>query len=97
MLKITTPDQQKKAGFIKELLASHKQFEDLISIGAYVKGSNPKLDAAIILKDQIDDFLKQKIDEKYSFEETLFLLDDIYNKLYSNKDEETVKNDLIFE
>ena len=65
MIKITSTEHQNKASFIKELLAAYKSNEDLISIGAYASGANPKVDLAIHLKDKIDSFLRQDIDEKY--------------------------------
>ncbi|HOV14409.1 MAG TPA: FliI/YscN family ATPase, partial [Spirochaetota bacterium] len=63
MVKITKREQQDQAGFIRELLSEYKKNEDLINIGAYARGSNPKVDLAIDLKDRIDEFLKQKIEE----------------------------------
>lgn len=96
MIKITSNEHQNKANFIKELLSAYKSHEDLISIGAYASGSNPKVDLSIILKDKIDAFLKQDIEEKYSFKETLEELNDVYNQVYSQT-EKTEKEDLIFQ
>lgn len=56
MVKITNNNQQEKAAVIRELINAYRQNEDLISIGAYATGSNPKVDLAIALKDTIDDF-----------------------------------------
>ncbi len=92
MIKVTTKDHQEKAAFIKELLAVYKANEDLISIGAYASGSNPKVDAAIMLKDIIYDFLKQKIDEKFSFEETYELLNEIITSSFGSKEESEEKS-----
>ncbi len=78
MIKITSRDHQEKAGLVKELLAAYKSHEDLISIGAYARGSNQTVDLAIMLKDKIDEFLKQRIDESYSFDETIDELNDIF-------------------
>ncbi|MBN2545279.1 MAG: FliI/YscN family ATPase [Spirochaetes bacterium] len=86
MIKITTMEHQEKANFIKELLAVYKANEDLISIGAYASGSNPKVDIAIMLKDVIYDFLKQKIEEKFSFEESYELLNEIVNSSFGNRE-----------
>ena len=96
MIKITNSEHQNKSNFIKELLASYKSHEDLISIGAYASGANPKVDLAILLKDKIDSFLKQEIDEKYSIMETLEELDGIYKQFF-NQQEETEKEDLLFQ
>lgn len=96
MIKITGSEHQNKANFIKELLASYKSHEDLISIGAYASGANPKVDLAILLKDKIDSFLKQEIDEKYSMSETLNELDGIYKEFFSQENEPE-KEDLMFQ
>ena len=96
MIKITSSEHQNKANFIKELLASYKSHEDLISIGAYASGSNPKVDLAVLLKEKIDLFLKQEINEKYSLSETLEELDGIYSGFFS-KEEEPEKEDLLFQ
>ena len=51
-------------------MATYKDSEDLINIGAYVKGSNKKIDMAIAYNDSLNNFLCQGIDEKSTFEET---------------------------
>ncbi len=59
---------------IKSILATHKKAEDLINIGAYVKGSNPKIDQVIDMLDDINAYLCQGIDEQVSYDEGLQLL-----------------------
>ncbi len=59
---------------IKDIAAVHKNAEDLISIGAYNRGSNPEIDYAIEKIEIINTFLKQGINEKVSFENTIFEL-----------------------
>jgi flagellum-specific ATP synthase len=56
---------------IKDTMAVYKNAEDLISIGAYNRGSNPKIDYAIDKIEIINNFLKQGIKEKVSFESTI--------------------------
>jgi flagellum-specific ATP synthase len=58
------------AGQMREWLASYAQAEDLINIGAYVKGTNPKIDQAVYVQDRINGFLKQRIDEKANYADT---------------------------
>ncbi len=55
----------------KEILAVYKGSEDLISIGAYAKGSNPNIDFAISKIDDFNGFLKQRTTEKAEFEKTI--------------------------
>lgn len=62
------------AGKLKENLSIYKESEDLINVGAYVKGSNPLIDKAIKLNSGINSFLRQGIDENYQYKETLDLL-----------------------
>lgn len=63
MLKVITPEHKISAGEIKELMSIHREAEDLINIGAYVKGSSEKIDRAIACIDGINQFLKQRIEE----------------------------------
>lgn len=65
------------AGKFRELLQIYKEAEDLINIGAYVSGSNPKIDKAISLIDKIYDFQKQSPKDSFSFEQTLSHLKEI--------------------
>ena len=62
------------------MIATYNNSEDLIAIGAYEKGSDPRIDKAVLLKPVIDSFLQQGIYETSSFEETIKLLIDIYKQ-----------------
>ncbi len=59
MPQITTAEHQAAARYIRQLLAAHRDNEDLISIGAHRPGINPLVDAAIAAKDHINSFLQQ--------------------------------------
>ena len=61
-----------------ELLSEYREAEDMISIGAYSEGSNPKVDRALQLKSKIDEFLRQDINEPSQFDDTL---NSLYNAL----------------
>jgi flagellum-specific ATP synthase len=63
MIDVVSPEHRKAAGEIKELMAIYREAEDLINIGAYVKGSSPKIDHAIKCIDNINQFLRQDIRE----------------------------------
>ncbi len=60
-----------------EILATYRKSEDLINIGAYVAGSNPKIDYAIKMIDQINDYLKQPVDQGAPLEESISRLQQI--------------------
>lgn len=74
MSAITDSDHKSAANKVKDLMATYKESEDLINIGAYSKGTNPKIDRAIDKIDSINEFLTQDVLEKYSFEETVTIL-----------------------
>jgi FliI/YscN family ATPase len=62
MPDVTTADHRLKAGQVREWLAILRDSEDLISVGAYVPGSNPKIDDAISRREAITGFLRQTPD-----------------------------------
>lgn len=64
MRDIVEPDHTESAAKIREILATHKEAEDLINIGAYVAGSNPKIDYAISRIDAVNEFLCQGMEER---------------------------------
>ena len=59
---------------LRELLALHREKEDLIAIGAYAPGSDHRIDRAIELLPSIEGFLKQSVDEPTPSDETDRLL-----------------------
>ncbi|MBO6586855.1 MAG: FliI/YscN family ATPase [Gracilimonas sp.] len=63
MTKIVTPEQRQIAMKARELLATYREAEDLINIGAYVKGSNPKIDESIKKHPGLESFLIQDLNE----------------------------------
>lgn len=85
MRDIIPPRHLELAGKARTVLASYSEAEDLINIGAYAKGSNPKIDYAISKIDQINDFLKQDFNETSTLKKTLGQLGTL---LSERKDEE---------
>jgi len=63
---------------LKQVLSYYRDAEDLIQIGAYVRGSDKKVDWAIEKIEEVNDFLKQGMDEGFTFQETLKLLENIF-------------------
>lgn len=63
MAKIVTNEQRAIAMKARELLATYREAEDLINIGAYVKGSNKKIDESIRKQPQLESFLIQDMNE----------------------------------
>ena len=75
--KVTGPNIKKAAGALRRMLATYREAEDLINVGAYVEGSNAEIDEAIAKMPEINDFLVQAIDEKHPIEETYRRLGEI--------------------
>ncbi len=70
MVDITDDRHQRSAGQIREWMATYQKNEDLISIGAYNQGSNPKIDQAIHMQARIEKFLRQGRNEVSNFGES---------------------------
>lgn len=77
MTSIVTEEHRECASKLRDILSIYEKNSDLISIGAYKSGTNPKLDFAISKIDKLNEFLKQGIHEKFSYEETLEQMEDI--------------------
>ena len=59
MSKVASKEHKIVASHLRDLLASYKANEDLINVGAYARGSNPKVDKAILIYEDLMDLLKQ--------------------------------------
>ena len=75
--KITNQEHQIKAGRVRELISAYSKAEDLINIGAYESGSNPKIDLAIDKHEQINSFLRQSHNESSGLEDSISQLMEI--------------------
>lgn len=74
--------QQKQAGrALREAMANYRQAEDLINLGAYTGGSNPKIDSALRIRESLAGFLKQEVEERSPFSQTLERLDRVASEL----------------
>jgi len=71
MPKIVSKEQRKISMKARELLATYREAEDLINIGAYVNGSNPKIDLSIKKHPELESFLIQDMDQS-DFETNLW-------------------------
>ncbi len=78
MNEIVSGRHHRAAGKLRNLLATYEEAKDLVSIGAYEPGSDPKLDYALDKLDEVNDFLQQGIDEHSSYEETISSLTSIF-------------------
>jgi flagellum-specific ATP synthase len=71
MTNLVSDEHKQAAGKLREVLARYAEAEDLINIGAYVKGSNPKIDYALSKIDQVNTFLKQGTFDEVDYEDTV--------------------------
>lgn len=80
MTEVADKEHLEASKFIKDIYASYIDSKDLIEVGAYKKGSNPKVDVALAEIENINNFLRQDIYEKTDYKETLAMLIDIQNR-----------------
>lgn len=78
MSQIATKDHKVLAGKLKNVLATYNEAEDLINIGAYKNGTNKNIDYAIMKIEAVNEFLMQGTEEKFSFEEEVALLNELF-------------------
>ncbi|MBB6630453.1 flagellar protein export ATPase FliI [Clostridium algidicarnis] len=79
MPEVASKEHKKLASFARDLLATYKDSEDLISIGAYVKGSNKKVDTAIKYNEALNAYLMQGINEQVEFDYSIERLLSMFN------------------
>ena len=78
MSQIAARDHKQAANKLKNVLATYNEAEDLINIGAYKQGSNPNIDYAISKIDAVNGFLCQSTEEKFTFEESVQMLEGLF-------------------
>ena len=78
---LASPQQKEAATKLREAMATYRRTEDLIQLGAYVSGSNPKVDSAVRVRQNMEDFLKQAPDAKVTLEETLARMENLASQV----------------
>ena len=71
MVEIAPQEHLKLAGELRDILSIYEKNEDLLAIGAYKAGTNPKLDSAITKIGKVNAFLMQGINESFTYEQSL--------------------------
>lgn len=74
MGKVVSREHSIVSGHLRDLLAAYKESEDLINVGAYARGTNPKVDKAIVIYDDLVSLLRQRVDQASS-------IDDVYDRM----------------
>jgi len=71
MSDVTTPEHRKVAMEAREVLSTYREAADLVEVGAYVQGSNPRVDRALRSVHLVNALFRQGPQEKYTLESTL--------------------------
>jgi len=79
MRSVVSDDHVKMSQKIRELLAIYQEAEDLINVGAYKQGNNPKIDLAVRLMDRINQYLRQDINDSTTYQDSYMFMMDILN------------------
>lgn len=79
MVDIAGAEQKENVNKLKSVLDTYRKAEDLINIGAYVKGSNETIDYAMEMIGKVNGYLTQEIEEKVNFEESINELESLMN------------------
>jgi flagellar biosynthesis/type III secretory pathway ATPase len=74
MPDVTSVEHRFKAGQVREWLATVRGTEDLLSVGAYVAGSNPRVDEALARREAIESFLRQPAETLQPYDEAVTAL-----------------------
>ena len=77
MTEIATEEHIMMAQEIRASVATYRESEDLINLGAYVSGTNPRVDRAIVLREPTNVLLRQRTTENTSFGDTLAAMEEI--------------------
>ncbi|MFO7839131.1 MAG: FliI/YscN family ATPase [Desulfosalsimonadaceae bacterium] len=80
MQRLVDADHSQNAAHIREILATYAENEDLINIGAYKKGSNPKVDHALAHIEPVSRFLRQDRREQSDLEQTRREMEQLFEK-----------------
>jgi len=80
MSSIASKEQKDYAGRLKNVMATYAEAEDLINIGAYKSGSNKEIDYAISKNQAVNEYLLQRTDEKFDFEQEVEMLQHIFTE-----------------
>ncbi len=77
MIDVANPQHLALAGELIGIMADYSRAEDLINIGAYVRGTNPRIDRAISMYDGINGYLRQDFGEGASLTESVAALEKV--------------------
>jgi flagellum-specific ATP synthase len=71
MNDVASPTHRQLAGQVRDAMAVYRRNRDLVQVGAYVAGTNPALDRAILIQDPLNQFLRQEITASVSIDQAV--------------------------
>ena len=74
MVELVSPEHRQLAGRLRDILSVYERNADLVNIGAYKAGSNPRLDYALKKIDDINAFLKQGVNEAFTYDQCVEMM-----------------------
>ncbi len=74
MPDVSSEEHLKASGEFVSLMAAYEESADLIQVGAYVKGANPRVDRAVDLREKLLDYIRQDVGESFGYEEAVAAL-----------------------
>jgi flagellum-specific ATP synthase len=77
IVAVSKPEERQVGQSVREIIAVYREAEDLINIGAYAKGSNPKIDNAIARIEPLNAFFRQQIQEVNNYDSSIAQLKEI--------------------
>ncbi len=77
MKSVASSEQVKLAQKMREILAVYKEAEDLVDIGAYKAGSNPRIDRALKYIEGVNHFLRQSVEDPTSYNKTIRMMQEV--------------------
>ncbi len=80
MNKVVPREHTIIAGHLRDLLAAYKESEDLINVGAYARGTNPKVDKAMVVYNDMINLLQQRVEDSATIDDTYDRMVDIARK-----------------
>lgn len=91
MPEVTSEPHRQAAVGLRELLAAYREHEDIISVGAYRRGSNKTVDTAVEMLPEINRFLRQRVDQPATFVEARDALVELHQKCLRHLNSEAAK------
>lgn len=77
MIDVVDGEHMDAAGELVSLMAAYEESADLIQVGAYVRGSDPRVDRAIEVRPRMIEFMKQGVADSFSFEDSVSSLKEL--------------------